>query len=414
MNNKRISISSGLAALGVLVGVAAAAAAVRLAPAPIVVSDSACAPNWTAPGSGRTIFTVQNTAPHDFFSVQLVSGANPLVAANPVDPVNAVSAANADVYGQIRLIAPGTELPLDVVLAPGPYFVRCFDSDGNTFNSSIRHIGGPPVTDAHPASPVTPNQLALAMQTYRNDVMPLIGRLERDTDRLTLAVRGGRLAAARALWLPAHLDYARLGVAYGTFGKLDDEIDGRPLGLALGVRDPSFHGFLRLEYGLWHGQSRSVLDPVASALDRAVHSLLAQARSPAAMIWVNTDLPLRAHEILENTLQFELTGETNEGSGTNLATAWANVEGESFALDALGPLLRIRDPRLFAIATKGVTGLAAAFSAYEHPNGRWTSLAALTTRQREQLDSATSGLLEQLEQIPGELQLALTTASSGD
>ncbi|GAA3156073.1 hypothetical protein GCM10017687_87630 [Streptomyces echinatus] len=36
---------------------------------------------------------------------------------------------------------------------------------------------------------------------------------------------------------------------------------------------------------------------------------------------------LRAHEILENTVQFELTGRTDYGSGSNLATARANLDG---------------------------------------------------------------------------------------
>ncbi len=53
----------------------------------------------------------------------------------------------------------------------------------------------------------------------------------------------------------------------------------------------------------------------------------------------NGDVALRTHEILENTLQFELTGETDEGSHTNLATAWANVQGTKLALAAITPLL---------------------------------------------------------------------------
>ena len=80
-------------------------------------------------------------------------------------------------------------------------------------------------------------------------------RLARDTDRLTAAVLAGRLAEARRLWVPAHLDYAMLGVAYDTFGRFNDEIDQKPFGLPNGVDDPGFRGFLRLEYGLWHGQS---------------------------------------------------------------------------------------------------------------------------------------------------------------
>ena len=63
---------------------------------------------------------------------------------------------------------------------------------------------------------------------------------------------------------------------------------------------------------------------VADQLDTCVHQLVAafpeQTTPP-------NDLSLRTHEILENTLQFELTGETDQGSHTGLATAEANVQG---------------------------------------------------------------------------------------
>jgi iron uptake system EfeUOB component EfeO/EfeM len=385
----------GVGVLGAAGGIVAVTHGGDVGQPRIVVSDSSgCALHWAA-GSGRTIFTVQNTSPHTAFSVQLID------------------AANAKVYGKLDMVAPETEVPLDVVLPPGRYSFRCLGSDGYTYNSPVERVSGPPVA-APSFTPVTPIQLAAAMQTYRVSLLPLLKRLVLDTDRLTAAVHAGPLAAARSLWLPAHLDYARLGVAYGTFGAFNDEIDGRPLGLVGGVHDPKFRGFLRLEYGLWHGQSRAELDTVASALDHAVHSLAERFHSFQTLSWTNTDLPLRAHEILENTLQFELTGETNEGSNTNLATAWANVQGESLALNALKPLLRSRDPRLFMNATNGVASLSTSLGAYERPNGRWIGVDSLTTHQREQLDSVMSGLLEQLEKIPDELELQLSVPSGGD
>ncbi len=396
MKNTWIAIMAGVAALAAVGGIVAATRDGTGGPPRIVVSDKGCAPHWSVSGSGRTIFNVQNTSPHTVFSVQLLG------------------AANAEVYGKLVMIAPQTEVPLDVVLPPGRYSFRCLGSDGYTYNSPVEQVSGPPVPGVHPETPVTPLELAAAMQTYRLSLIPVMRRLVADTGRLTRAVRAGRLAAARTLWLPAHLDYARLGVAYGTFGKFNDEIDGRPLGLVGGVHDPSFQGFLRLEYGLWHGQTHATLGTVAAALDGAVHSLAQQFRTFATLNWANTDLPLRAHEILENTLQFELTGETNEGSNTNLATAWANVQGTSLALDALKPLLRRRNPRLLATVTNATARLASSLTAYKRPNGRWTGLDALTIRQRERLDSSTSALLEELERVPDELELQLAVPSGAD
>jgi high-affinity iron transporter len=395
MRNVWIAIIVCVGALAAAGGIVAATHGSNSGPPRIAISDNGCAPNWPVPGSGRTIFDIQNTSPHTVFSVQLID------------------AANANVYGKLDLVAPQTTVPLDVVLPPGSYSFRCLGSDGYTYNSKVERVSGPRVS-TQAFMPVTPLELAGAMQTYRLSLRPVMKRLVLDTDQLTDAVRAGRLTAARTLWLPAHLDYSRLGVAYGTFGKFNDEINGRPLGLVGGVHDAHFQGFLRLEYGLWHGQPRPELERVAVALDRTVHTLARQFQTFTMLNWTNTDLPLRAHEILENTLQFELTGETNEGSNTNLATAWANVQGEGLALNALKPLLRPRDPRLLASATTAVTHLTASLAAFEQRSGRWTGLDSLTTREREQLDSSMSGLLEQLEKIPDELELQLTVPSGGD
>ena len=330
-------------AASVLVGLSAAAGAGAANGRTILVTQAACAGGtggaWRAPSSGRTVFTVRNASAHDYFFVQLVAADS-----TTADP--RYGFLFGKVYGQLDMVAPRTTADLDVVLPPGRYFFRCLDRAGDSSSSRIETVAGRPVAGVHPYAPLGLEQLPLALLRYRIAVQPVLRQLRADTQRLTAAVRAGRLAAARELWVTAHLDYARLGVAYGTFGKLDAMIDGRPSGLAEGVHDPQFHGFRRLEYGLWHGQSRAQLAPVASALDRAVRTLAARASSPNSS-WVASDLPLRAHEILENTLQFELTGRTDEGSGTNLATAWANAQGTMLALDALRPLLRHgRDPGL--------------------------------------------------------------------
>ena len=279
----------------------------------VVVRTTSCAGGvngWPAPRSGRTIFTVRNPTKRDFFLVQVVS-------ANSATPDTRYGLLYGKVYGEIGILAPRTTVAMDAVLPPGTYFFRCVDHTGAMSVSSVQSVRGKAVAGARPYAPLFNSQLPLAMLRYRIAVAPILKQLGADTNWLVAAVRAGNMRAARKLWLPAHLDYARLGVAYGTFGALDAQINGRPTGLARGVRDPQFRGFLRLEYGLWHGQSRATLAPIASALGQTVHTLLARASSPRTL-WVDSDLPLRAHEILENTLQFELTGETDEGAVTPL------------------------------------------------------------------------------------------------
>jgi high-affinity iron transporter len=351
----------------------------------IVVSSSQCGRDWSPPRSGRTVFSVENTTPGTVYSVVLTN------------------AYQSKIFGQIEALEPSTELPLDVVLPPGEYAFVCATTSGLSLVSPLREVRGDPVTGSHPYTPISDQLMQSVAHDYNESLTPVMQQLLRDTDRLDAAVRAGRLGEARRLWIPAHLDYSKLGVAYDTFGRFNDEIDQRPLGLPGGVHDPKFRGFLRLEYGLWHGQSQATLAPVSAALDRSVRGLV---KSFPKLTIPSGDLSLRAHEILENTLQFELTGETDEGSHSNLGTAWANVQGTKLAVDALHPALERADRQLARDVPAGLDQLGAMLAAKRRDGGGWAPLGSLTTAQREQIDGATSSLLEQLELIPDKLQPA--------
>lgn len=361
-------------------------------PNTVIVSASACAPGWTAPHSGERVFEVRNVSRDTVYGIDLV-GANQL-----------------SVYGEIETLGPGTTVPMDVVLPPGRYSFECEAFTGAELESRVEQVTGPPVKGAHPYIPVSTAQIQDAEAVYRHSLLPVLSKLGRDTDALTTAVRGGDLALARRLWLTAHLDYARLGAAYDTFGDFNTKIDGRPLGLVGGVHSKKWSGFLRLEYGLWHHESASELTPVASALDVAVHGL---AKKFPSMLMPLNDLALRTHEILENTLQFELTGETDEGSNTNLATAWANAQGTELSLKAIAPLLRQNAPGLLARIQPALTAVTAELKSYEH-DGRWTALGSLTRTERERIDGSVGALLEQLSDVPDVLDIPIRPDSPND
>jgi high-affinity iron transporter len=349
----------------------------------VTVSSTACAPGWRAPRSGRAVFTVDNVTAATIYQVDLV-GAN-----------------QTSLYGEIGMLAPGTEDTMDVVLPPGHYSFTCDAFSGAVLRSTVEQVTGPPVSGTYSFTPVDAHQLSLATSTYRAAVTHWLQRLGSATDALESAVKSGQLAHARQLWLPAHLDYERLGGAYGAFADYNEEINGTPLSLQGGVTSPYFTGFFALEYGLWGGETTSELSPIAVALDQAVHSLIAQfphiALAPG-------DLALGTYQILENTLQYEMTGETDEGSNTNLATAWANGEGTEMALNALGPALQQSGPGVLERLRQNLAGMEATFKAYEAPDGTWEPLQSLTTSQHESLDGQLGALVEELSVVPQLLQ----------
>ena len=350
------------------------------AAATVTVSQSACGKGFAAPRPGQQVFQMRNTGTQTS-EVYLV---------NPV--TNAV-------YGEVEGIAPGTTRALTATLGSGDYAWRCVSTSGSAVTSATVHVSGGTTVAA--VLPLAATDLDAPLAQYKAYVRAGLAALLPTTRKLAADLHTGNLAAARTDWLTAHLQYAALGAAYGTFGDFDQKINGRADGLPLGVKDPGFTGFRRLEYGLWHDESAAGLAAVANTL---VTDVAALANAFPGEDFDPTDLPLRTHEILENTLQFELTTDTDEGSGTNLATAAANLAGTRELLTVLRPLISQRNPALLA-TVDGDLGRVAALLAAQHTGTGWTPLEQLDTTTRQGIDGAVGQLLEDLSPVPDLLEI---------
>ncbi|PWI14430.1 EfeM/EfeO family lipoprotein [Streptomyces sp. Act143] len=342
----------------------------------VEVASSACGRGWTQPKPGRQVFDLKNT-----------SGA--------AAEVYLTDAKTGAVYGEVEGLAPGTVRPMPVTLGDGAYAFKCLPDDADAVTGPTVRITDAAAVKSGPAAlPVSQQDLIPPTLAYQKWIQARTMELAQKTDLLRNAVDRGDLAAARAAWLPAHQVYERMGAAYGTFGDADAEINGTTAGLAGGVRDKDFAGFHRVEYGLWHGESARSLRGPADRLAQAVHALRdswpGQRMDPA-------DVGLRAHEILENTVQFELTGRTDYGSGTNLATSRANLDGTRILLGYLRPLLKTRTTGLPGIDT-WMHRTRRTLDAFDHA-GRWTPLADLTLAQREKVNADLSELVERLADV---------------
>ncbi len=346
-----------------------------LPPNTLIVSQSACGTGWTEPKAGAQNLTIDNTG-------------------DASAEADLVEVGTGQVLGEVEGLGINTSETMRVSLGPGDYALRCLIEDidpvtGPTVRVAGRGTSNPSVV------PVTTDDLLQPLKEYQAYVVAGVADLVTRTDALDAAVHGGNLDAARTAWLPAHLSYEQLGAAYDAFGDYDGEINGIQAGLPGGVQDPNFTGFHRVEYGLWHGASATALTGPTDQLDSFVHGLqgdLPQLETEAL------SLGLRAHEIMENTLQFEFTGETDEGSGTNLATAEANLVGDREVISILRPLLVTRYPGLSQV-DEWSDRLQTLLAAQHHPDGSWTPVEQLSTTDREALDSALSELTEQLAPI---------------
>jgi iron uptake system component EfeO len=384
------SLSCAVLAVGVLTGCGAARPAGEGGPAgtAITISPGACGRGWRHPHTGLQTFELHNTS-RGAAEVYLI---NPLTGS--IDP----DSVSAPVFAEVEGLGPGTTTPMQVNVGSGAYAFECELQYYGAVIGPVTRIPGD-VRGTPGVLSITYNDLAGSPHSpasqYRAYVSAGLDTLVGQTNTLLADVRARNLSAARLAWLTAHLTYERLGAAYGTFGNFDTEIDGRADGLPGGVNSPHFTGFYRLEYGLWHGQSATTLVGPVSQLDQNVKAL--QAAFPHLQL-VLSDLGLRTHEILENALQFQLTGHDDYGSGTTLATTLANIEGTRELLQVLRPLLVTRYSGLPQVYT-WLNRLQSLILAARQSNGSWTPVSGLSTPQREQIDAAAGEALQALAPI---------------
>lgn len=339
----------------------------------ITVSRSGCGGGWARPRSGDQTFQVRNT-----------------------DTVNADTAlidpASGAIYGELEGLAAGQTGTLRATLGNGTYAFRCLPDGADAIVGPGVVVAGGPDRPGTAVVPVTPGEMIGPLKTYHDYVAAGLETLAGQTAALSRAVASGDRPAARAAWLTAHLSYERLGAAYGAFGDAGKAIDGTADGLSGGTGDPGFAGFHRLENGLWHDEPMPDLAGAADALDGKVRTL----RDSAAELRIDpADLVTRAHEISEDALRAELTGRTDYGSGTGVATTLAGLDGTREVLNVLRPLLVPRLPKLSevdAALARADTVLQAA----RRPDKTWTPVTQLDREQREKTDGAVGELAERL------------------
>ena len=311
--------------------------------------------------------------------------------------VYVVAAKGDDVYAEIQDLAPHSTLPLSTDLGAGSYAVRCIFSDGVTGTSASIQITGS--TDAAvPGYPALPDlDLQTPVHEYTTWVAGQLPNLLTDSRTLDADVAAGDMSAAKSAWLTAHLDYERLGAAYNAFGDFDGQIDGMAGGLPNGVQDSTWTGFFAIEYALWHGEPQQKTRALTKGLVTSVAGLIQDFPSEEVD---PGDLALRTHEILENALQFQLTGIADYGSGTTLATVYANTQGTQELLGILTPLIEPRDPQLLAEAEQGLAGFRQDLQAEDSGGGAWTPVSQLSQAQRQRIDADLGRLLETLSDVP--------------
>jgi high-affinity iron transporter len=359
----------------------------------VTVSRTDCAPEWSTAQTGTQTINVTNDS-------------------GLAGEVNLDNAAGA-VVGEIETIGPGTSAPLTATLGSGTYTFRCF-------------MGSQPVTASQPVTisaetgsastgttaapvavkPVTVNDLTPPNKLYQGYAAAQLTDLAGAVTAIEADLKHGNVAQAKKDWLTAQLDWERVGASYDSFGDLGLAVDGLPDGLPNGVSDKGFTGLHRIEYGLWHGQPAKELLPVAQTLAKNVATVQKNLTTDD-LAGDPTQLPIRAHEIIEDALRDHLSGIDDQGAGAAYAMTYADTQVDQAVLGYLATLIDQREPGLVATAQAELATLDEALLATQ-AHGQWQSLSAVTLGQRQHVDAAIGSLLETLASVPDLLEVPPT------
>jgi high-affinity iron transporter len=384
---------------GVLVVVPALAAGTTIAALPtassassstVTVTNTACGRDFTSAHAGTQTFTVRNSSS----------------AAGEINLLNAAGG----IVGEIETLGPATSAPLSVTLSAGTYTLTCFMSGKAAMSSAPVTVALSGTTAAAPVAPqpVTLAELTPPNNAYQAYAARVLSTLAGDVGRIQADLKApgpaaDDVAAAKKDWLAAQLDWERVGASYDSFGQLGLNVDLLPTTLPLGVNDPGFIGLHRLEYGLWNGASAKELLPVASRLAANV-TTVRKSLSSDDLAGDPTQLPIRAHEILEDALRDHLSGIDDQGAGAAYAMTYADLQVDRVVVGELGPLINTRQPGLLATITSQQATLAQALRATQR-DGHWLSLTQVPLTARQSVDSAIGALLETLSAVPDLLEV---------
>ena len=366
----RTRLTALFAILGVLV---AAAATFAIAARPAAVAAAAgsyavsaglddCGSGW---GDGGTVAGGE----------QELTVTNPTVAGMEVYLQQAVG---GKVYLDLENLGAGAHFTAHVTLGSGRYRFVCLPADADPVRGPTVTVGAAPASSTLTPGliPVTRGDLIPVALAYGKWVGTRLPVLQQQVAALSADAEEGDLSAAKTDWLAAHTTYETLGAAYDAFGDVGDRIDGLP-------RD-GLTGFHLVESQLWGGAPAATVAASAAQLAADVGALagtFADAEiDPGA-------IALRAHEIVEVSVQDVLTGAADAGSGTELATIDANLEGASQALAPLHDILASRYDALDR-TTQALQQSRALVESFHAPDGTWTPLGSLDRGQRERLDAA--------------------------
>jgi iron uptake system component EfeO len=337
----------------------------------VKLTDQGCEPDVTSVPAGPVGFKVVNTGTSRISEAELLKGSR--------------------ILGERENVAAGLSASFSLSLEAGTYQLYCPGGKGPEKVDFTVTGAAPTVATTGAAA------LQQASADYATYVKQQVAQLVTTTRKLTDAVRGGNVAAAKQAYAPARVYYERIEPVAESFGDLDPDIDAREGD----VDDLSkWGGFHRLEKALWVDGSTSGMAPIADGLDTNVAKLntLVQTETfqPAA-------IANGATALLDEVGQSKITGEEENYSHIDLVDFVANVDGAQQAFAVLEPALQQIKPSLAATVDQRFQALKAALDKFHTGStaSDYANYSTVTEPQRRALSQLVDALAEPLSQVAG-------------
>jgi iron uptake system component EfeO len=363
--SRALGVAGGLAAVLVLAGCGGSAGADPSSGArtiSVTITDAGCRARPSKAQAGPATFEVRNDGAEKVSEVELVSGNS--------------------ILGEAEGIAPGLSGKFSVTLRKGKVQTYCPGADQERW---------PFVVAGGSGSAGLSSTAAVAVRRYRTYLEDQTALLVARTAAFTTAVREGRLADAKRLYVQARIPYERIEPVAESFGSLDPAIDAR----AGDVPAAQWTGFHPMEKAMWIRGTTGGLGPLASKLQADVKDLQRRVRrvklEPAQI--ANGSV-----ELLGEVSKSKITGEEERYSHTDLDDFEANVDGSRTAYESVRKIVAAEKPALAAEIDRRFGDVSKALAPYRRGAG-FVAYTALTPADTRKLSQAIDALAEPLSRV---------------
>lgn len=253
---------------------------------------------------------------------------------------------------------------------------------------------------------VAPQALVAPITDYKLYVLDNLEQFTEHTRAFTDAVKAGDLDRAQALYAPSRVYYERIEPIAELFADLDASIDAREDDYEHGVQDPTFTGFHRLEYGLFHERSTDGMDVYAERLMSDVNDLEQRVQGltfpPEAVVG-------GAAALMEEVAATKVSGEEDRYSHTDLWDFQGNLDGSKKIFELVKPLVEQDAPAFVARIESNFAALEDTLANYHLSEGDaskgFQTYDKVSERDRRALVGPVTVLAEELSTLRGMLGL---------